>query len=772
MQYNRELTMSAAGSRKATVWPAQKILWSDFINKLKTPVRSTETLNEYLKMPKSQQDNLKDVGGFVGGWFQDDKRKTSNVLGRDIVTLDLDNIPTGGTQDVVRRLEGLGCAYVAYSTRKHHESAPRLRVLVPFNRTVTADEYEPIARKLASIIGISFTDPTTFETARLMYWPSCSADSQFVFQFADKPFLEADGMLKMYGDWRNISEWPEVPGASTIQARNVAKQGNPLDKKGVVGAFCRQYDVHAAIAKFLPTVYSPTDDGRYTFVGGSTAGGAVIYENGLFLYSHHATDPCRSKLVNAFDLVRLHKYGDLDDEAKPDTPVNKLPSYMQMVHFASELEDVKAELAAARVASLYEDFGSPVNPQDLEWTKKLKIDPYTGKIAASTANVEFILENDPLLKGRIRKDTFYNNIKGTAPLPWALRENTTGTFTWTDEDITGLEVYLEKRYEITAERRIYKAFIEIYNRYQFHPVQEYLNSLIWDGIPRAERMFIDWLGAEDIPNYTRLATKQFLKAMVKRIFEPGCEYQEMIVLIGEQGIYKSNIFRDLSKGWHLDSLDSTETKIVGERTEGTWIVTLDELKLFKKLSEEAKKEFISRRMEKYRAAYAKLTKEYLRQFVLVGTSNKTEILSDYTGGRRYIPILCGSKEYVMQREPEKYFKNHVDQILAEAVMMYREDPFIGIPKEHWSVFEEQRKQFQYDNEYAEDVQEAIKALGYPDRLSVEMVCEKLLYIGERPPREIKMKIKEAIKLVDCYKPVMKLLKVQGTPTRNGFIKMK
>ncbi|MFF5993957.1 hypothetical protein AAGS61_04230 [Lysinibacillus sp. KU-BSD001] len=509
MQYNRELTISAAGNRKAMKWIAQKIQWVQLIEKLKAPVRGTETLNDYLKLPKSQQDELKDVGGFVGGWLRDDRRKTSNVLGRDLVTLDLDNIPSGGTQDVLRRLEGLGCAYVTYSTRKHSEFKPRLRVIVPTDRTMGSDEYEPTARKLASLIGIEFADPTTFEVARLMYWPSCSADSQYVFQYGDKPFLSADGVLAMYGDWRNIQEWPEVPGATTVQTRNLAKQGNPLEKNGAVGAFCRAYDIHAAIATFLTGVYTPTDDGsgRYTFVGGSTVGGAVIYEDGLFLYSHHATDPCSGKLVNAFDLVRLHKYGELDNEAKPDTPVNKLPSYVQMVHFAASLDAVNAELATARVASAFDDFGSPIDAQNIEWTKKLKIDPYTGKIAASTANIELILENDPKLKGRIRKDTFYNNIKGIAPLPWSLREGATGIFAWTDNDTTGLEVYIEKVYEITSEKRIQKAFVEVYNRNRFHPVQDYLNSLVWDGIPRAERMFIDWLGAEDIPNYTRLATR-------------------------------------------------------------------------------------------------------------------------------------------------------------------------------------------------------------------------------------------------------------------------
>src|SRR5690606_2824071 len=119
-------------------------------DRLRTAVRGTETLSEYLKLPKREQDELKDVGGFVGGTLKDNRRKAANVIGRDLITLDLDNIPAGGTQDVLKRLEGLGCAFATYSTRKHHEGAPRLRVIVPTDRTVTADEYEPLARKLAS----------------------------------------------------------------------------------------------------------------------------------------------------------------------------------------------------------------------------------------------------------------------------------------------------------------------------------------------------------------------------------------------------------------------------------------------------------------------------------------------------------------------------------------------------------------------------------------------------------------------------------------------
>lgn len=102
MQFNRHLTISTAGSRKATTWAPQSITWADLVNRLRTPLRGAESLSEYLKLPKSQQDDLKDVGGFVAGTLLNNRRKAANVQSRDIVTLDLDNIPSGGTQDVLK----------------------------------------------------------------------------------------------------------------------------------------------------------------------------------------------------------------------------------------------------------------------------------------------------------------------------------------------------------------------------------------------------------------------------------------------------------------------------------------------------------------------------------------------------------------------------------------------------------------------------------------------------------------------------------------------
>ena len=103
MQYNRKLLISTAGRRKAFFWPESAIMWSDFADRLRVPVRSTETIDQYAAFPKSRQAELKDVGGFVGGTFENGRRKSAYVRGRDLLTLDLDNIPAGKTEDKIGR---------------------------------------------------------------------------------------------------------------------------------------------------------------------------------------------------------------------------------------------------------------------------------------------------------------------------------------------------------------------------------------------------------------------------------------------------------------------------------------------------------------------------------------------------------------------------------------------------------------------------------------------------------------------------------------------
>lgn len=668
MLNNRKIIISAAGSRKAVSWPQQNIYWSELIERLKTPVRSTEILQEYLKLSKAKQDDLKDVGGFVAGSLKGNKRGSNTVIGRDIITLDLDNIPSGETQNTLLRLEGLGCGYAVYSTRKHEPVKPRLRVLLPLNRTCTADEYEPIARKIASIIGIELCDPTTFQASRLMYWPSCCSDSPYVFQYGDRPFLDADGILNLYTDWRNIIEWPQVPGAPQAQVKLASKQSDPESKTGVVGAFCKVYDIFKAIDTFIPDSYTTCDmDDRLTYTGGSTTAGAIVYDNGKFLYSHHATDPAGGKLCNSFDLIRLHLFSEADEDAKPDTPSNKLPSYTEMCKLAVADAYVAALMSQERYENATKEFEKPLD-NDENWMQLIKRSSTTGNPLKTTSNVRIVLEHDPLLKGRIKEDTFSEFIFLEAPVPWGNRDNETGTFRWRDADSSGLREYIEKILGFRSKDLIDDAIKNHAAANSFNPLKDYLNSLEWDGISRLDTLFIDYLGAEDC-EYMKAITRKSLTAAVARVMSPGVKYDCMPVVCGSQGIGKTTIFRKLGLNWFSNSIRSFEGKDAAELLQGVWIVELGELEAFNKADINAVKSFLSKEDDQYRAAYGHTTEKHPRKNVFFGTTNDHDYLRDPTGNRRFWPVDAGVLKPTKRIWGD--LDEEINQIWAEAVMRWK-----------------------------------------------------------------------------------------------------
>ncbi len=671
LQYDRSITISHGASRRATLWQAQTLLISELWEKLRVPARGTETLAEYMSLKKAQQDDLKDIGGFVGGTLNGPRRKANNVTGRDLITLDLDNIPPGGTDDVLRRVDALGCGYCVYSTRKHQPAAPRLRIVLPLDRTVSAEEYEPIARKMAEYIGLEFADPTTFEVSRLMYWPSCCKDSQYAYAVGDKPFLSADGVLGTYADWHDMTLWPALPGQQAF-TKLAVKQGDPEAKNGVVGVFCRTYDIHRAMDELLPGIYEPVDNmpGRYTYLGGSTTGGAVLYDDGKFLYSHHATDPCSGKLVNAFDLVRLHRFADKDDAAQPGTPNNRLPSYTAMCEFAMGLADVAALMAKERYSNAVRDFegiGADAAEEVENWQSLLEINSQTGSIKSTINNVLVILEHDPLLKGKFALNEFASRGEVLGALPWDTR---TRRRLWDDNDNAGLYWYLEKVYRITGNGKIDGALSLHSNAFAFNEVQDYLKGLkgAWDGTPRLDTLFCDYLGAKDTA-YNRAVTRKAFVAAVARAMSPGCKYDNMVILSGPQGIGKSTLLDKMSRGWFNDSIRTFEGKEASELLQGVWLVEVSELDAFRRTDVSRIKQFLSLRADRFRAAYGRNVKEIPRSCIFFGTTNTTDFLQDTTGNRRFWPIDTGEVRH--SKNVWRDLDAELDQIWAEAVVRWQ-----------------------------------------------------------------------------------------------------
>ena len=280
VRHDGTFTLATGRSRMEKNWKNKNYSWSQLLKRLETPVRTHETLAEYMKMSKDDQDRIKDVGGFVGGALKGGRRNTDAVESRQLITLDADYAPVNLMEDMALLAY---YAYAVYTTHKHSPDKPRLRFVIPLDRPVTPDEYEAIARKLAEEIGIDYFDDTTYQPSRLMYWPSAAVDAEYLFHHEDLPWLSADNMLRRYPDWTDTSYWPESSRAKDSRVRQVRKQGDPTEKPGMIGAFCRTYDVEDAMAAFLPDVYAKCSmPDRYTYTYGSTSAGLVIYEDGKF----------------------------------------------------------------------------------------------------------------------------------------------------------------------------------------------------------------------------------------------------------------------------------------------------------------------------------------------------------------------------------------------------------------------------------------------------------------------------------------------------------
>lgn len=657
---DKKLWISVGAHCFANEWNNRQITWSKLLERISVPIRTPERYADYLKMTRAKQNKTKDHGGFVGGSLTGGRRGRKTVKSRSILAFDMDH----ADPDFWEKFRLLaGCAAALYSTHKHSPDKPRLRVLVPLSRDVTPDEYEAVARMFASDFEmLEQLDPKTFEPERLMYWPTCSDDAEFLFDYIDAPFLDPDTILKEYPDWTDVSLWPTVPGEAKAHRAAAEKQQDPTTKPGMIGAFCRIYDVPAAIDAFLPDVYTPTaKEDRYTYAAGSTAAGLVIYEDGRFAFSNHGTDPAGGQLCNAFDLVRIHKFGSLDDDAKEHTPANKLPSFRAMREMIGQDPAVLKELDRERM-----DFDdSEEGSEDWLHNQKIIKRDKNGLIAKTIVNAEQIFAHDPELQG-LAYNSFsgFIEVHGT-PVPWP--HSGAG---WCDADDSQLVTYLARTYGVEFPRQvIMDQKIIAAEKHAYHPVREYLQGLSWDGVARCDTLLINYLGAAD-DIYTRETTSRILLAAVRRVFEPGCKFDTMLVLAGPPNTGKSMLIAKLGGRWFSDNLtfEDMKDKTGAEKLPNYWLLEISEMKGLKKTDVESSKAFISRQEDIYRAAYSRNTERHPRQCVFFGTVNDVSgYLKDITGNRRFWPVEITGEGI---RKPWELTQEEVDQIWAEAYFRY------------------------------------------------------------------------------------------------------
>ena len=664
MNINRQMAVYITTSRKAKVYQAAPQSLQELFKRLEVSQPIPYAIRDYKKLPKAQQDDLKDVGGYVLGELDGGRRRAGMVLSRSGAVLDADNIPSGGTDDFILRVKALGVCACVYSTAKHCPEKPRLRVVIPFAEDILAEQYQPTARLLCKLIqpDMSWFDPTTAQAERMMYYPAHCQDVDPVYEAIDGPLLDAPTLLAQHlPDWQDPTAWPQFPSDQKRldQALRKAQQQDPTGKKGVVGAFCRAYDVPAAMDKYLPGVYTETaTGGRCTFTGGSTWGGAVLYDGGKFLYSYHATDPAGGKLVNAFDLVRLHKFGALDDDAEGAPKGNTLPSFRAMAELAQQDPAVKDELAREALDSAKVDFQDEAAALELAHYTKDQFDLDALRAALKTIGTQ-VRRN--LITGKleiVNMPAAYSEESAANILPVLL---------W---DL--MKPFQIKGASITA---IQKGLAALADENRYNPVLDMLQGTTWDGESRFP-VLLGILGIDSGGFYALLVRKWLIQcvALVHNTYRHQEAAEGVLVLQGPQGIGKTTFFRRLAikSEWMAEgvTLDMKNKDDIIMAT-SVWITELGELESTLKKEQSNLKAFITKKVDRIRAPYAAESEDRPRRTSFGATVNQAQFLRDETGDRRFFVVpLSRVDADKLWNLPDEWFI----QLWAEVNLWWELDP--------------------------------------------------------------------------------------------------
>lgn len=426
-----------------------------------------------LDHPKHRQanDQVQAMKISAGNWtaarYEGKSRKVSDIRAKTMLVLDIDHANPDQVFDIRNGLTRVSEFYwMGHTSRSHCPEKPKFRLVLPVSREMTPDEANAALRLISTYLlddpeeSIEIVDGVTFRPNQTMFWPSASKGQEFWFEEnLTGDILDVDEFLGRHPGWEDYLNLPYRMDEQKHGLKDPnQKMEDPTQKPEPIGAFCRVYNVEDAIDTFLPDVYtrSPNaSDVRYNYSAGTANNGVVVYDDGLFVYSMHYSDPA-SGMHNAFDMVRLHLFGHLDEDQRADTLPSNQRSYKAMVElcrkdekvaveemskFGEMLDDLEDEDDDAETAdSEHDDEDVSQKPGDLSdqlddlpdeddddeidrllgeekpkkdkkekadraWTKHL-LAKANGALEPVQNNINLICENDPRIKGAIGYNEF------------------------------------------------------------------------------------------------------------------------------------------------------------------------------------------------------------------------------------------------------------------------------------------------------------------------------------------------------------------------------
>lgn len=631
-------------NRKDSNSKQAKLDWGQIVTRLKNVMKCEHTMQQYKDMTKTQRTDAKDCGFFIGGLVI--KRK---VTYRQIISLDIDYPDEKTFENLHNWLNGH--SYVIHSTHSSTPKEPRYRVVVPLDRFVLADEYGAVMRILHEKFNLPI-DPATLDFNHIMFLPSIPRDAEYFFEEGRGEPVTVQTLLDAVEDWRDLSGL-DVPKTVAVQ--------DPKFKGGLIGAFCSKIGIREAIDIYLQDVWKKEPNGRYTYIGASTTGGGVIYED-KYLYSNHSTDPYLGHCHNAYDAVRLYKFG----EGKQGIAA------MSALCESLGIRPDSGQAHAITIEEMDDSEAKEILRNQLEIDKN-------GILLPTLKNAELILTYDPELAGKFAYDLF-SEMPVLKSLPfWRTHDVVTPDedckdikqyIEMQDIDESYLRLYLEERYNFNAFKVLDDALKIVEHKNSFHPIRDYLNNLEWDGVPRLERIFIDCFGVPDTL-YSREVGVKFFVGAVRRVFIPASKMDYIPVLVSEEGLGKSKFVKRMGKIWGSDTFYTfSGSKEAYEQLRGVWLMEIPELNGVQSRSTNSRKAFVTKGSDRYRSAYLKYTKTYKRQCVFIASSNDVIFLDDPSeDGRRWWGLMC-NKRAIKVNVHDDTFLELVNQYWAEAVHYY------------------------------------------------------------------------------------------------------
>lgn len=608
----------------------------------KTWDATTLTWDDLLELADHPEDH-KDCGGYVAGQLRGTTRRAGEVMYRSAVTLDADS-SADGLEDAV---ESLGVRALIHSTYSSTADHPRDRIIIPVaGDGLAPEDYVTVAKGLMARLGEAQFDPGSSQPERLMFWPSTGDPASYRWREFDGPVATTAELVQRYG--------------STTEGEPVRPlvKSDPTKLPGVVGAFNRAYTFAEAVDRFnLP--YEPTNNpNRWKLIGSHSPAGMMLYPDG-HVYSNHSNDPAYGMDLTLFDLVAIHRFAYLDRDANVGddvAPMDRPSVQKALTEFVSD-PGVNAEIMASEFSEL-----DPDDAAELEWVGKFTRHPKTGGPLDCAANWALIRDNDPLMRS-VSLNLMTRNIVWSADPRWRHVVRGEESEAITTGDRAEISMYMEMTYGIPApsDAKLNGLLEAEAQKHQYHPVEVYLNGLVWDGTPRMDK----FLPVEPTP-YTRMVARKVAMQAVARVLSPGVKADQTLILQGKQGLGKTWFIDRMSRGWSttLGPIGSKDTIMAMMRN---WIVVADEGFAMKKADQDALKEFITRTHDTIRLPYARETTSLARRQVIWGTTNDSIFLRAQEGNRRYLVVTLEDR-----LDFDKYTDGYIDQVWAEAVAAYKD----------------------------------------------------------------------------------------------------